>query len=183
MAKSPKKSIYLKETSKRSGFDNWSFDGTTFHKKWTGIKDKGFLIAPEEIDTPPPSSVPLGGADITGTPRTGAETTTIPSVSAQVIQYVTAAGGISLNTQPWIMIAGSNTAVDITANPQIQAGKPQQIISVQCVGSSVTLEEGSGLALIAGKTFVMQSGSIINYIWSGTDSLWHETSRVQNGGI
>ena len=183
MARDRKKSPWLKETSDRSGFDNFRYDGTTFHKKWVGVKDKNLNVAPDEYDTPPPSSIPLGGADISGTPRTGSLTTTVPTVSAQLIQYVTAAGGISLNSQPWILVVGSNSEVNITANPQISAGQAQQQITVQCVGSAVILEEGSGLALTAGRPFRMASGAIIDMYYSRTDNLWHEISRVENGGI
>lgn len=183
MAESKRKSRYLKVTSQRSGFDNWDYDGVTFHKRWEPTTDKGLTIAPEELDTPPPSSIPLGGSGISGTPRTNSDTTDLPTISTPVILYITAAGGISINDQPIIYIVGSNSAINISANPQVSAGKSQQIITIQCVGSSVTLDDGTGLDLIAGQQFVMNSGSIINLIYNGTDNLWQETSRIQNGGI
>ena len=178
-----KHTIWLKETSDKSGFDNFAYDGVTFHKKWTSITQNGLTIAPDEFDTPPPSNKPLGGADVSGSPRADSLTTSVPSGHDITTQYITAAGGITSAFQPLIYVSGSNQAINITANPQVSAGKAQQIMSIQCVGSGVTLEEGSGLALINGQTFVMNSGSIFNSYYSATDNLWHETSRTQNGGI
>jgi len=184
MSRSKRKhTIWLKETSDQSGFDNFSYDGTTWHKKWTSITQKGLTIAPDEFDTPPPSSKPLGGADVSGDPRANSLTYDVTSVSAIPIQYITAGGGIASALRETIYVSGSNQSINITASPQISSGQPQQIMSVMCVGSSVILEEGSGLALTGGQTFTMDSGSIFVAYWSGTDNLWHETSRVQNGGI
>ena len=183
MADKRKQSPWLKETSDQSGFDNFGFDGTTFHKKWRSIKQNGLTIAPDEFDTPPPSSKPLGGADISGTPRANSLTTDVPSGHDITIQYITAAGGITSSAVPTVYVSGSNTAINITADPQISAGRGQQIMGIQCVGSNITLDDGTGLALTADQQFVMTSGSTINFIYSATDNLWHETSRVQNGGI
>jgi len=183
MARNRKNTTWLKETSDQSGFDNFRFDGTTFHKKWTSITQRGLTIAPDEFDTPPPSTKSLGGADISGSPRANSLTTTVPSGHDITIQYVTAAGGITASQASTIYVTGSNTAVNISANPQVSAGRGQQIMSIQCVGSNITLDDGNGLALIAGQQFIMNSGSIFNAMFSGTDNLWHETSRVQNGGI
>ena len=183
MADKRKQSPWLKETSDQSGFDNFGFDGTTFHKKWRSIRQNGLTIAPDEFDTPPPSTKPLGGADISGSPRSNSLTTSIPPGHDITTQYVTAAGGITSANRQIIYVTGSNTAIDITADPQVSAGRGQQIIGIQCVGSNVTLDDGTGLALTADKQFVMTSGSIITLLYSATDNLWHETSRVQNGGI
>ena len=183
MARTRRNIKWLKETSERSGFDNFRYDGTTFYKIWNSIKQNGLKIAPEEFDSPPPSTRPLGGADISGSPRQDSLTTTVPPGHDITIQYVTAGGGIASANVSTVYVTGSNNAVDITADPQISAGRAQQIMSVQCVGSNITLDDGTGLDLIAGQQFVMTSGSIINFIYSRTDNLWHETSRVQNGGI
>lgn len=180
MALLRRRTRYLKETSDRSGFDNFNSRGK---KMWESIKQNGSRIAPSEFDVPPPSNKPLGGADVSGQPRTGSDTTDIPSISQQTVLYVSAAGGISINDEPWIMVAGSASAINITANPQVSTGRAQQIIAIQCVGSAVTLEHGSGLSLTASQLFRMESGSIINLIYSATDNLWHELSRTINGGI
>jgi len=180
MARNRKNSPWLKETSDRSGFDNFDRFGK---KRWRSVKQGGLTLEPEEFDTPPPSSKSLGGADVSGSPRTNSTSTAVPSVSAQKIQYITASGGIRLSSQPWLIVAGSNQSVNITANPQIQLGAQGDVVAVQCVGSGVVLENGSGLSLIAGKTFVMSSGSIITLFCNRTDNLWVETSRTENGGI
>ena len=181
MARTRKSSPWLKETSDRSGFDNFDHTGK---RLWRGIKQGGLLLEPTEFDTPPPSDKSLGGSDVSrGSIRTGWDTTTIPSISAQQIQYITAAGGISLSNQPWLMVVGSNTVINITANPQIQLGVQGDVIGVQCVGSGVTLEDGTGLALAGDAPFAMTSGSIITLVCNRTDNLWVETSRVQNGGL
>ena len=174
-----KHTLWLKETSDKSGFDNFAYDGVTFHKKWTSISQNGLTIAPDEFDTPPPSTKPLGGADITGTPRADSLTTDVTSASAITIQYVTAAGGIASSLVPLIYVAGSNTAIDISANPQVSAGRAQQIMGIQCVGSNITLDDGTGLALIADRQFVMTSGSIINLIYNNGAT---ETMRILNSG-
>ena len=180
-----RKSKWLKETSTQSGFDNFRYDGTTWHKKWVGAKQTAskLTVAPDELDIPPPSSIPLGGAGISGSPRANSLTTDIPTVSTPVIQYITAAGGISMSTQPWIMVIGSNDVIDISANPQVAFGDSGQIIAIQCVGSGVTLEDGDGLALAGNQPFAMTSGSIINLVFNNGDNLLYETSRVKNGGI
>ena len=182
MARSKKNSPWLKETSDRSGFDNFDRYGKRI---WRGVRKDGILLAPDEIDAPPPSTQSLGGADISrGSQRTNWDTTDVTPSSAQQIQYITAGGGIRLTDQPWLMVAGSNTAINITANPQIQLGVQNQVIAVQCVGSSVTLDDGDGLTLQAGgKQFVMSSGAIITLVCNRTDNLWRETSRTENGGI
>ena len=177
MADIRKKTRFLKETSDRSGFDNWSYDGKTFNKRWESVRQDGSKIAPEEYDVPPPSNIPLGGADISGTPRTNSLTTDVPSISEQTILYITAAGGISINDEPWILISGSSQAVTLTADPQVSAGRAQQILGIECVGSSVTLVNSSGLALHAGRRFLMDSGAIVVLMYDGTDNLWRETSR------
>lgn len=181
MARTRKNSPWLKEKSDRSGFDSFDRFGK---RRWRSVKQNGLTLEPEEFDTPPPSTKSLGGSSISqGGNRVNWDTTAIPAVSTQQIQYISAAGGILFTTQPWIMVAGSNTAINITANPQVQLGQQGDYIAVQCVGSNVTLENGSGLSLTAGRSFVMTSGSIINLFCNRTDNLWVETARVQNGGI
>lgn len=175
-----KKIPWLKETSKRSGFDNFDRFGK---KRWTSVKQDGKVIAPDEFDTPPPSSKPLGGADISGTPRQNSLTTDTPTANNYAIQYVTAAGGIALTNEPWLRVVGSNTTVDIASDPQVVLGSQGRYIAIECVGSSITLEEGNGLSLANSASFLMNSGSIITFFCDRTSNLWRETSRTTNGGI
>jgi hypothetical protein len=183
---------FLKETSQRSGFDNFDRFG---NKRWTGIKDvrsgvksagqQGtVLVSPEEFDTPPPSEESLGGADISGTPRTNSDTTDIPIGSEKVVLVITAAGGINLNQEPVVLFAGTNASINISANPQISRGKATQIKAFQCVSNEVILDDGDGLAMAGSKAFVMTSGSIWNAMYDGTDNLWRELSRgIEHGSL
>lgn len=180
MAEIGKKTPWLKETSERSGFDNFTRLGK---KLWTSVKQDGHVIAPDEYDTPPPSTRPLGGADISGSPRANAQTTTTPDDLNYSTQYITAGGGISYSQEPWARVAGSNQTVDITANPQITLAPQGVVLAVECVGSNVLLQNGSGLALVGSSQFMMTSGSIITFFSDRTSNLWRETSRTTNGGI
>src|SRR3990167_10396852 len=175
-----KKLPWLKETSERSGFDNFDYHGK---KRWVGIKQDGRTIAPEEFDTPPPSTRPLGGADISGSPRQNSLTTDTPLGLNYSIQYITAAGGIRLTNDPWLRVAGSNQTVNISVDPQINLGTQGQYLAVECVGSGILLEEGNGLSLAGSSKFLMGSGGIITFFCDRTSNLWRETSRVINGGI
>lgn len=166
---------FLKETSDRSGFDSWhqTKEGN-FVKDWQGIKQNGLLIEPEEFDMPPPSNRPLGGADISGSPRANGEVVNIDSSSAAQVQYLAASTKINLTSQIAIYISGSNSAVTLTANPQLAAGGSNQVVSIMCVGSSVTLRDGNGLSLLQ-DYYSMNSGAILNLIYN--DTTWKETSR------
>ena len=175
-----KKTPWLKETSERSGFDNFNSRGK---KLWTSVKQDNHVIAPDEYDTPPPSSRSLGGADISGSPRSNPESTSTPTDLNYSIQYITAAGGIAYNTKPWIKVVGSNQAVTVSSNPRISLAKQGTYVAIECVGSGVTLQEGQGLALARSATFSMTSGCIITLFCDRTSNLWRETSRTTNGGI
>lgn len=171
--------------SERSGF--------TF-KESQLRRDGGVLVGPDEYDQPPPSRQSLGGeGEVSGDPRNrdgyvlGATT-----AQATTVYYITAAGGISATfrdpnatssedriTLPWMQIAGSNGAINITADPQITAGRDRQALTLECVGSNITLEDGTGLALMGDRPFTMTSGSIITFLYdTGGTGVWSETSRT-----
>lgn len=78
-----------------------------------------------------------------------------------------------------ILISGSLSTVTMAANPQVSLGKQSQQITLECVGSSVTLLNGSGLTLNTsqGAQFTMTSGSLINLMYQTSNSTWFETSR------
>lgn len=167
-----------KRDSDRSGFT---------HKEITLINDNGFLVGPEEFDAPPPSNISLGGeGDISGDPRPNSLTYTTPPELDRVTRYITAAGGINpvidynfddnvVVNDGWLYVSGSNQNITISANPQIAAGRQGQMLTLQCVGSSILLNNGNGLDLRT--HFNMDSGAILNLFYSATDNLWHETSR------
>jgi hypothetical protein len=169
---------FLKETSDRSGFDNWSRnDEGSFHKKWQSIKQGGLLIEPEEFDMPPPSKKPLGGADVSGIPRPNSDTTDIPPGSDYIVQYLVAASQIQLNDQSPIMISGSNSAITLSSNPMIVSAGSNQFISILGVGSSVTIQNGNGVSLTNSKTITIDSGAILNLRYDQDSTTWYETSR------
>jgi len=180
MAELGKKTPWLKETSKRSGFDNFNRFGK---KLWTSIKQNGIEIAPDEYDTPPPSSKSLGGADISGSPRANATSTDTLDSNNYSIQLVTAAGGIRLTSEPWLRVAGTTATVDVASNPQISLGAQGRYIAIECTSNQILLEEGNGLSLVGSSQFLMNSGSIITMFCDRTSNLWRETSRTNNGGI
>jgi hypothetical protein len=166
-----------KRDSARSGFT---------YKEIRLVDDNGFLVGPDEFDAPPPSTKSLGGeGDISGDPRPNSTTYTTPSAVDRQTRYVTASGisaseDINIDdgnpvSAGWLYIAGSNQNITITANPQISRGRQNQILTLQCVGSSVLLSNGNGLNLRT--HFNMDSGAIINFMYSVTNNLWNETSR------
>ena len=178
MARKLRKSRFLKETSQRSGFDNWSYSGPSATKRWDSLKQSGLTLEPVEYDNPPPSKVSLGGADINRTgQRQNYLSTDVPASSAETIHYISAVGGITI-PQGWVnrfLIVGSNAAINISADPQIARGTSNQTIAIECIGSSVLLEDGNGLDLR--KSFNMDSGAIINLIYKSDDLVWREISR------
>lgn len=175
MAKSQR---FRKATSDRSGFDL---------KKITLVKDGGVMVSPEELDTPPPSKKSLGGeGDVSGEARDSDFTianTAVPSGHDNPVTTITAAGGITPRpgnepkTHPYMRVTGAAGGVDITADPQISAGKQGDVISLLCTDSSITLDDGTGLSMRGSTTFTMQSGDVITFFYSTSDTLWHETSR------
>lgn len=168
---------FKKRDSDRSGFT---------YKEIQLVKDEGFLVGPDEFDAPPPSRISLGGeGDISGDPRPNSTTYTTPSDVDKPVRYVTAAG-ISFTedinaddsnpvNQGWLYISGSNQNVTVTANPQIPAARHGQMLTLQCIGSSVLLNSGNGLSLRT--HYNMDSGAILNLFYSATNNLWNETSR------
>lgn len=80
-------------------------------------------------------------------------------------------------------IQGSGGAVDVTSNPQIAAGSQvgQILILVGCHDTNtVYFEDGTGLEMKAGG-FRMKNGSIIAFIWDGTN--WCEMFRNNVGDL
>lgn len=162
-------SRFKKRDSDRSGF--------TF-REISLVYDEGSLVGADEVDTPPPSNIPLGGeGDISpGFARSNFTSTETPSENQKVTRYITAVGGISYSdSESYLYICGSNDIIDVSANPQITRAEQNKLLTLQSVGSSIILEDGDGLSLR--KVFVMDSGAILNLVYNATDSLWYETSR------
>lgn len=147
------------------------------------VLDKGLKVAPQEFDSPPPSKRSLGGeGDISGDVRANSDFATasnvyvIPPQSAKVIVSVNSSSSISWNTEPVVYIAPALANQTMAINPQVVPGTQSQQITLECVGSSVTLLNGSGLTLYSAR-YKMDSGSLLNLFYSQTDNTWHETSR------
>ena len=168
---------YKKRTSDFSGFD---------YLESEMVKEKGLWIGPDERDEPPPSKLSLGGeGEISRGEyfRVSSDIFTIDASVDNPTVYVTADGGITPNLHPYMRVVGSNEAVNITANPQIAVGKEGQVLVLFGTGSSITLENGNGLALMGSSPFAINSGSVITFIYNSGNTAWNETSRYNGESI
>lgn len=176
----PRISRFKRRNSDRSGFKFYEIEL---------IKDGPWKVAGDEFDTPPPSRIPLGGeGDIaTGEPlafsnfQLGVGATSASFANSNPTVFLTAAGGITPTfTHPWMYISGSNTNVTIATTPQIAAGKQSQVLTLQCVGSTVTLSQGSGVNFMDSRgSLTMISGRVVTFVYQTGGSVWWEASRNQ----
>ena len=171
----PHISRFLKFTSDRDGFDDM---------RVAMLKDGSSIVNPDEYDTPPPSKKSLGGeGDIAqGELRQDGTSTDTPSGSDNPTVYITAAGGITPSTHPFMLVVGSNSNVTISANPQIVRGKQNQILTLFGTGSSITLQNGNGVATMGSSILVLNSGYVATFIYNTGGTVWQETSRDRVGG-
>lgn len=145
------------------------------------VRDNGIQVSPDEYDQPPPSTKPLGGEGQIGTGArdnsSGATPSNVYVVTPEAItpvQSLVAGSQITWNADNVpIYIAGSIAAITLSSNPQVVAGTTNQQITLMCVGSTVTVISGNGIALRTA-LYAMSSGSILNLFY-GTG--WTETSR------
>ena len=164
---------FRKATSQRSGFDGLEIEL---------INDEGFEIFGDEFDEPPPSRESLGGEGEVSTSPYQRTTTSlaIDSDRQTPILYVTAAGGVSVQTgHPFLNIVGSNQNITVSANPQITRGLQSQILTLYGVGSTVTFTNGNGVATINSAPMVIGSGTVINFIYLTGGTVWQVTSISQ----
>ena len=148
------------------------------------VYDKGLLVAPDEFDTPPPSTKSLGGQGEIGTgARTDAESTATPADGLIPVAYLSASTKVlwTFNNVP-VYVVGSNLAVTLDANP-LALGPHGTYISIMGVGSAVTINSGNGITFdfLNVPSIVLNSGSIATLISNATDSTWHVTSFNPNG--
>ena len=170
---------YKKRTSDRSGFD---------YREIEMVKEGGLWLGPDERDEPPPSRKPLGGeGEISqGGPyyRTSTDIFTLDVDRENPTNYISAAGGITPNfTHPYMRVVGSNAAVTITANPAIAVGRQGQVLTLYGVGSTITIENGNGVATMASAPMALNSGATITFIFNSGNTAWQETSRDNGIGI
>ncbi len=92
---------------------------------------------------------------------------------------------ITLNEKDFSIIYTDRDIIEISADPQIQAGNHGQFLSLQYVTDYPKLRwvDGRGLKLFKGKQFTMNSGSMINFIYDSANNVWQETSRMQDIGV
>lgn len=176
--------------SDRSGFQ-FGFSPLTsppnsyYREDGRPVRDNGILIAPEEYDQPPPSTKPLGGPDIgTGARTDSTNVYSVPPESVTQVQYLISTTKIQWNqTNIPLYITGSLNNVTLDPNP-LSSGIQGLYISLQGVGSSVTINSGNGITFdfINKPSIRLDSGSIANLIYNATDSTWHITSFTQDRG-
>ena len=178
----PHISRFKKRVSDRSGFD---------YLEYQLVKQLPWKVGVDEFDRPPPSKLKLGGeGDVAGEPRVDATASTwsassfgIPVSVDNPTVYITAVGGISPSfVHPWMRISGSNNAVSITATPQIVRGQQSQLLTLQCVDSSITISHGSANAvnfMDSRGTLQLTSGMAITFWYDSSNLAWNETARYR----
>ena len=103
-----------------------------------------------------------------------ATTVFVPSTTKDIV----AGTGITSIANTIIHIAGSGGAVDITADPQIEAGTDGQYLIIQGTSdtNTVKLENGTGLHMHGGD-YTMTNHDNIVFKYDASDSEWQEVSR------
>ena len=171
-----KLSRFKKRVSDRSGFD--------FYEQ-SLVKDGTWKVGGDELDTPPPSRLSVGGeGDVSSGEALTSNDFAIgdlatPAAYDNPVNAITAAGGISVSTtHPWLYVVGSLNDVSITADPQLTIGVEGQQVTLVGVGSVVTLSHNTGLNLVGGVPYRIGSGSIIVLMYNSANALWNERSRT-----
>lgn len=149
------------------------------------VRDNGIQVAPDEYDQPPPSNKPLGGEGEIGTGARENSTDVYDVENPIPIYYLSSSSKIPWTTDNIpVLITGSNQAVTLGNNP-LNPGTPQLYISIQGVGSGVTINSGNGITFDFERrpSLTINSGSIATLIYNATDSTWHVTSFNPQGAI
>src|SRR3990167_165472 len=150
------------------------------------VTDRGIMVSPDEYDQPPPSAKPLGGeGEIGAGARDNSESTATPASDLIPVNYLTALSAIPWNQDNVpIYVTGSLTTVILGNNP-LSNGIQGLYISIQGVGSSVTINSGNGITFdfINRPSIALGSGGIATLIYNATDSTWHVTSFNAQGGF
>lgn len=174
-----KKKRYLLRDSDRSGFT---------YRDIELVNDNGFLVGPDEFDTPPPSNrlYPDEGGVSPGDTRSNSDTYT--AVNIRTTQIINPSDQINLIFQKdnsnfeikdplaLFYIAGVSSQTVLTSNPQIPPSNQGDKITLQCVSNNLVIKNGNGLRLYT-NIINMNSGYQVNLIYNATDGLWCETSR------
>lgn len=90
---------------------------------------------------------------------------------------ITAAGGITV-TNPHMRIQGDGGPIDITANPQISAGKDGERLMVEGESNTdtVKLDNGTGLHLHNG-SIILGKHDNISFYYDAAEAEWEEVAR------
>lgn len=82
----------------------------------------------------------------------------------------------------YIRIRGDTTPVSGLADPQISAGAPGQLITLQGVANSVsvTITNGAGLRTKLEKSFTLGEFDTIQFIYDESNATWVEINRSNN---
>lgn len=81
-----------------------------------------------------------------------------------------------------VRIKSDGGAVDITANPQISSGFDGQVITLEGMDDTdtVQLDDGDGLKLAGGASFTISNNDVISLHYNAAKDLWIENTRSQN---
>lgn len=173
----PHISRFKRRNSDRSGFKFFEIEL---------VKDGPWKVSQDEYDTPPPSKKSLGGeGDVSlGEIRDSSESLDIPTGLDNPVHFITAAAGITPDfNHPFMYVTGSNSDITLSANPQIVRGIEGQVLTLVGVGSSITVDNGTGLNLMGSNRFIITSGATLGLIYTSGGSVWNETFRTYYGGF
>jgi hypothetical protein len=179
---SRKSSSWQLYDSDRSGFT---------YRKCNLVRQRGLLIAPDEVD----DLTPIRDVDPDwGNPRTNSDTTT--AVSEPTVYTISAGTGVDVlghsfdfskdggHQHKTMYVISDGGAVDVTADPQIVAGTDGHRLTL--IGTSNTdtirLDNGDGLSLRGASPFVLKDGDVITLVYNEDTTAWQEVSR-EKGGI
>ena len=179
-------------------------DRCKFKFKRSQLKtQKGLLVCPDCYDDI--SKIKNVDMHLANSPRDNSDTTT--EVESPTVFEITTAGGItaqnsmdtdtsrgvtletslsvSFGSSYFMKIVSDGGAIDLTADPQITAGTKGDILTIQGTSNtdSVLLEDGTGVELYGGISFVIGHNDVITLVYDSTKSKWVETSRQKNGGF
>lgn len=165
------KDRFRKRTSDISGFD---------YLEREMIKEGGIWIGPDERDDPPPSNIPLGGEGEISQGTYFRSSTSTEVENENPTFYISTVINPTFS-HPYMRVTGSNSAVTLSANPQIVANQEGKVLTLFCTDSGITIVNGNGVATLASADLVMTSGSVSVFMFNTSNQAWNETSRVSQG--
>lgn len=103
-------------------------------------------------------------------------------VAASPNTDVVATAGIKITNNLMRIKSSTGAPITITANPQISNGSDGQLLILEGLDNTATIQivNGSGLALAGGVAFVIGNNDTIRLIFNKNKGLWLELSRSNN---